>query len=114
MLHGKFKSPVILLRRQGVSSKFQMDVTGKQVLARLRKIFARKTAVEANRDNPLLHAVVSKSALIYDQIPLRDFITEKTRADLGRQLFLEINGICNASSPVVACREKLATMATLI
>ena len=74
----------------------------------LRKLFTRKTAVEASRSNPVLHAVVQKSALIYDEIPLRDFISEETRAELGRQLFLEINSICNAANPVMACRDKLA------
>jgi len=105
-----------LLRRNSIEVapagciiEFPKDVTGQQVLARLRKIFTGKTAVEANRDNPLLRAVVSKSAVIYDQIPLRDHITEETRIEMGRQLFLEINGICNAASPFMACRDKLAS-----
>ena len=68
-----------------------------------------RTAVEASRENPVLHAVVKKSAVIYDEIPLRDFITEETRSELGRQLFLDINGICNAADPILACRDKLAT-----
>ena len=79
------------------------------MLGRLRKIFTGKTAIETNRDNPVLHAVVRKSAVIYDQIPLRDYITEETRSELSRQLFLEINAICNAADPVMACRDKLAT-----
>ena len=65
--------------------------------------------MEASRRNPVLHAVVQKSAVIYDEIPLRDFISEETRAELGRELFLEINGICNAAEPVMACRDKLAS-----
>ena len=75
----------------------------------LGRLFGARTAVEASRDNPVLHAVVSESAVIYDRIPLRDFITEQTRSELGRQLFLKINAICNAADPVQACREKLAT-----
>jgi hypothetical protein len=55
-----------------------------------------------------LHAVVRKSAVIYDQIPLREHITAETRDDLARQLFLDIHGICNAADPIVACRDKLA------
>jgi len=72
-------------------------------------VFGSRTAVESSRENPVLHAVVEKSAVIYDQIPLRDFISEETRSELGRQLFLEINGICNAADPILACRDKLAT-----
>ena len=68
-----------------------------------------RTAVGAGRENPVLHAVVKESAEIYDRIPLRDYITEETRADLGRHLYLEINAICNAAEPVLACRDKLAT-----
>ena len=75
----------------------------------LRELLGARTAVETRRKNPLLNAVVRESAVVYDQIPLRDFITEETRADLGRQLFLEIDAICNAADPVLACRAKLAT-----
>jgi len=39
---------------------------------------------------------------------LRNFIADDKRGALARELFLEINGICNAFDPVVACREKLA------
>ena len=65
-------------------------------------LFGVRTAVEASRDNPILRSVVNKAAVIYDQIPLRDFITDEVRNDLSRQLFLEINGICNAADPIVA------------
>jgi hypothetical protein len=78
------------------------------VFSWLQKLFASRTAVEAGRENPVLRAVVKESAVIYDQIPLRDYITDETRAELGRQLFLEINEICNAADPVLACRDKLA------
>ncbi len=79
------------------------------MLGRLRRIFTRQTAVEANRENPVLNAVVRTSAAIYDRTPLRDYITEETRSELGRQLFLEINAVCNAADPIMACRDKLAT-----
>ena len=78
------------------------------MLGRLRKIFSGKTAIEVSRDNPVLHAVVRKSAVIYDKIPLRDYITEETRSELGRRLFLEINAVCNAVDPIMVCRDKLA------
>ncbi len=76
---------------------------------RLRGLLGARTAAESGRANPVRNAVVKESAVIYEQIPLRDFITEETRAELGRQLFLEINAICNAADPVLACRDKLAT-----
>jgi hypothetical protein len=79
------------------------------VFSWLRSLVGARTAVEASRENPVLNAVVRESAVIYDQIPLRDYISEETRAELGRQLFLEINEICNAADPVLACRDKLAT-----
>ncbi len=73
-------------------------------------LFGARTAIEASRDNPILRSVVNKAAAIYDQIPLRDFITDADRDELSRQLFLEINGICNAADPIVACRDKLVNM----
>ena len=73
-------------------------------------MFGARTAIEASRDNPILRSVVNKAAAIYDQIPLRDFITDAGRDELSRQLFLEINGICNAADPIVACRDKLVNM----
>lgn len=78
------------------------------MLGKLRKIFGGQTAVEVSRDNPVLHEVVRKSAVIYSEIPLKDFITEQRRADLARQLFLDINAVCNAADPISALREKLA------
>ena len=75
----------------------------------LRRLFGGRTAVEARRDNPVLHAVVRKSSVLYEQIPLKDYITEETRGELGRLLFLEIDAICNAADPVMACRDRLAT-----
>ena len=74
---------------------------------RLGRLFGARTAVETGRENPVLHAAVKKSAVLYDQIPLRDYITEEDRHELSRQLFLEIHRICNAPDPVLACRGKL-------
>lgn len=78
------------------------------MFAWLGKLFSPRTAAEAARKNPVLAAAVKKSSLIYNQIPLRDFVSEETRKSLARQLYLEINEICNAIEPVTACREKLA------
>ena len=75
----------------------------------LRGLFGAGTAVKAGRENPVLNVVVSQSAIIYGQTPLRDYITEEERSELSRQLFLEINSICNAAEPILACRNKLAT-----
>lgn len=77
--------------------------------SRLGKLFGRRTAIETGRQNPVLLSTVEMSSKIYDGIPLRNFIGEEKRGALARQLFLEINEICNAFDPVVACREKLAT-----
>lgn len=80
------------------------------MIKRVRRWFGARTAVEAGRENPVLHAVVKRAAAIYDQIPLRDHIGEEMRDELSRQLFLEINGICNAAHPIAACRDRLAKM----
>jgi len=74
----------------------------------LGKLFGVRTAVQASRDNPVLRTAVAKSSVIYDQIPLRDFIDEDTRKKLSRQLFLSINEVCNSIDPVTSCREKLS------
>ena len=79
--------------------------------SRLGKLFRRRTAVQTGRENPTLLSTVDMSSKIYDGIPLKNFIGDGTRAALARELFLEINEICNAFDPVAACREKLgATM----
>jgi len=77
--------------------------------SRLGNLFRRRTAIEAGRQNPVLLSTVDMSSKIYDGIPLRNFIGEEKRGVLARQLFLDINQICNAFDPVVACREKLAS-----
>jgi len=68
----------------------------------------RSTAVQTGRQNPVLLSTVDKSSIIYDQIPLKNFVGDDTRAALARNLYLEINEICNSLDPVVTCREKLA------
>jgi hypothetical protein len=70
----------------------------------LRSLSGVRTAAAVGRENPILDAVVKESAVIYDKIPLRDYITEEKRAELGRQLFLEINEICNAADPIAQIR----------
>ncbi len=68
----------------------------------------RQTAVQTGRQNPVLLSTVDKSSIIYDQIPLKNFIGDDTRTVLARNLYLDINEICNSFDPVVTCREKLA------
>ncbi len=75
---------------------------------RLGKLFRHRTAVQTGRRNPVLLATVDRSSDIYDGIPLRNFIGDDARDALARELFLDINDICNAFDPVAACREKLA------
>jgi len=77
--------------------------------SRLGNLFRRRTAVQSGRQNPVLLSTVDMSSKIYDGIPLRNFIEEEERGSLARQLFLEINEICNAFDPVEACREKIAS-----
>ncbi len=77
--------------------------------SRLGKLFRRRTAAQSHRQNPVLLSTVDMSSKIYDGIPLRNFIGDDTRGALARELYLEINLICNANDPVTACRQKLAT-----
>jgi len=76
----------------------------------LRKLFGVRTAVQTGREDPVLRAAVKKSSLIYQRIPLREFIDEETRRKLSRQLYLLLSGISRASDPVTAGREKLTAM----
>lgn len=76
--------------------------------SRLGKLFRRRTAIETGRQNPVFLATVDMSSKIFDGIPLRNFIADDKRDALARELFLEINDICNAFDPVAACRQKLA------
>lgn len=74
----------------------------------LKRKINKTTAIDANQSNPALQDAVRNSAEIYDVIPLRKFITKEQREDLARELYLEINSICNARDPIAACRESLA------
>jgi hypothetical protein len=71
-------------------------------------LFGARTAVEAQRRNPALEATVRESAKVYDRIPLREFISDERRAELARELYLEVNRICNSKQPATICREKYA------
>lgn len=66
------------------------------------------SAIDNARNNPVLHASVQKSAEIYEQIPLRDFIDSDRREELARALYREIHYICNAQEPGMECREHIA------
>jgi hypothetical protein len=60
------------------------------------------------RKNPVIDAAVRQASLIYDEIPLKDFIDEERRSVLARELFLEVNRICNTINPEAECREHFA------
>lgn len=75
----------------------------------LGKLFGGRTAVQKNRANPVMRATVQESAEIYARIPLTEFISEEERSELSRQLYLDINSICNSADPISTCRERLAT-----
>ncbi len=75
---------------------------------RLRRLFSRRTAAQAARENPLLLASVARASEIYSAIPLSSFIDADTQNALARRLYLDLNQICNAGDPKTVCREKLA------
>lgn len=81
---------------------------GTRVVSWLQRIFGGNTAIDASRSNPVLKASVQRSAEIYQQTPLQDLIDEEERANLARELFLEINRICNSTDANAVCRESLA------
>ena len=56
-----------------------------------------------------MEAIVYEASLIYDRIPLREFVSEERRVELSRELYLTINRICSARQPSAICREKYAT-----
>ena len=80
--------------------------------SRLGNFFRRRTAVQSCRQNPVMLTTVDLSSKIFDGIPLKNFVEDDKRGALARELFLEINLICNAHDPIAACRQKLA--ATMI
>ena len=76
----------------------------------LGRLFGARTAVEAQRRNPALEAKVRESAKVYERIPLREFISDERRSELARELYLEVNRICNSKQPAAVCREKYAAV----
>lgn len=74
----------------------------------LGRLFGRRTAVEMQRDNPVVEEAVQRSAEAYTGLPLNTLIDEDRRKTLARELYLEINRICNTADPVATCREELA------
>lgn len=74
----------------------------------ISRLIGAQSAVEARRDNPVLAATVRKSAEIYDYLPLNQFIDRESSDQLARQIYIEIDTVCNAHEPLTAIREKLA------
>ena len=74
------------------------------------KLFGKDNRTATRESDTLLDAAVHRSALVYEQIPLRDFIDESRRSELARELFLEANGLFNAADPVTACRDRLVAV----
>ena len=72
------------------------------------RLFGRQSAVHARRNNPVLDEAVQASAELYERIPLRDYIDEARRSELARELYLELNRLCNSSDPQTACRDRFA------
>ena len=74
------------------------------------KFFGKDGQAGTRRSDTPLDAAVHRSAMIYEQIPLREFIDESRRSELARELFLEANGLFNAADPVTACRDRLVAV----
>ncbi len=74
----------------------------------LGRLFGNRTAVERQRDNPVLEEAVQRSAEVYAELPLKDLIDEARRSELARKLYLEVSRICNTTDPLTTCREVLA------
>lgn len=82
-------------------------MAGPSVFDRLRRLFTARTAVREIRDNPALKATVSRASEIYTETPLAGLLDDSAKSALSRQLYLELNDICNATEPKAACRDKL-------
>ena len=74
----------------------------------LSNLIGGQSAVDSRRDNPGLVATAKKSADIYDALPLNQFIDHEQSDLLARQIYIEIDTVCNARDPAAAIREKLA------
>jgi len=48
--------------------------------------------------------------MIYEEIPLREYIDEDRQNELARELFLEASGLFNAAVPATACRDRLVAV----
>jgi hypothetical protein len=70
------------------------------------KLFGKDGSDRSDGGDSVLEATVRRSAEIYEEIPLREFIDETRRSQLARELFLEVNAICNTIDPVTACRDR--------
>lgn len=75
----------------------------------LGKLFGNRTAVEAQRSNPVLEQAIQGSAEAYAVLPLDQFIDEERRSTLARDLYLEVSRICNTIDPVTVCRDEFAS-----
>lgn len=71
-------------------------------------MFGSRTAVETQRENPVLDQAVQGSAEAYARIPLNQFIDDDRRSELARNLYLEVSRICNTTDPVTTCRDQFA------
>ncbi len=78
------------------------------MIRKIARLFRTRTAVEKQRENPALETTIRASSLIYSRIPLSDFISEVRRSELSREIYLEINRICNSREPATVCRERYA------
>ena len=72
------------------------------------RLFRGRTAADKDRQNPAVRAAVQESAQVYNRTPLRELIDEDRREVLARELWLEINHVCNMIDPVTSCRDELA------
>jgi hypothetical protein len=71
------------------------------------KLFGERTAARGGRDNPVVDTAVQASAQLYDRLHLGEVVDEARRDELARELFLDINRICNSAEPKTVCREEL-------
>jgi len=59
-------------------------------------------------DDPILRAALARSSVVYNSLPLKDHISEKTSNNLSTQIVEHIYGIICAEKPILKCREELA------
>lgn len=76
----------------------------------IEKLFGKGGQARTHAGETPLDAAVHRSAVIYEQIPLREFIDERRRSELARELFLEANALFKATDPVTACRDRLVAV----